>query len=292
MDEDRGSILGLPPPSEEGDEGTALLSQRVTAGLIDVLACAILGFIAWSFTLWSYWPSWLIAPIVFLFRDALPNGQSPGKRLLKIRTIDTVTLLPCGLAQSLRRNLPWILVITWPVEIILLGMSEKAKRLGDWLANTEVRRISQPVYMENISDEALISRAAPIVSAQEPKPVINEPASPPPPPPPRPREDSGIPKRVPSPQEALGVSENAAEEEIETAYWEFVDRYSDDAARDISTAELNERCKELDVRFSAFDLTLAGMDVGYRPGMTDQQMKELIHGHFIIINRARDALLG
>ncbi len=70
----------------------------------------------------------------FLFSDALPNGQSIGKKLLKIRVVNQETLLPCSLAESFLRN------ITFPLGIfdwvfIFFGSH---RRLGDFIASTIV----------------------------------------------------------------------------------------------------------------------------------------------------------
>lgn len=70
----------------------------------------------------------------FLFSDALPNGQSIGKKLLKIRVVNQKTLLPCSLAQSFLRNITFPLgILDWV--FIFFGSH---RRLGDFIASTIV----------------------------------------------------------------------------------------------------------------------------------------------------------
>lgn len=70
----------------------------------------------------------------FLFSDALPNGQSIGKKLLKIKVVNQKTLLPCSLAQSFLRNITFPLgILDWV--FIFFGSH---RRLGDFIASTIV----------------------------------------------------------------------------------------------------------------------------------------------------------
>ncbi|MGB1009201.1 MAG: RDD family protein, partial [Thiolinea sp.] len=70
----------------------------------------------------------------FLFNDALPNGQSLGKKLLKIRTISNNTGNSCSIIQSFLRN------ITTPLGIFdwIFIFSRSRRRLGDLIASTAV----------------------------------------------------------------------------------------------------------------------------------------------------------
>ncbi|ACT48203.1 RDD family protein [Methylotenera mobilis] len=79
----------------------------------------------------------IIGLTYFLFSDALPNGQSIGKKLLKIKVIDHLTMQPCSCVQSFLRN------ITFPLGIfdwvfIFFGSH---RRLGDFMASTLVVKI-------------------------------------------------------------------------------------------------------------------------------------------------------
>lgn len=70
-----------------------------------------------------------------LFADAMPGGQSCGKRMLGIAVVDRRTGLPCTRWQSFVRNLLLSLLVflDW---IFILG--DRRRRLGDIVAGTVV----------------------------------------------------------------------------------------------------------------------------------------------------------
>ncbi|EJM04668.1 putative membrane protein [Pseudomonas sp. GM102] len=73
----------------------------------------------------------------YLFSDAMPNGQSLGKKLLGMSVIDEQSYLNCNLYQSFIRNIttPFLSIFDWI--FIFFG---SRKRLGDMLASTIVIR--------------------------------------------------------------------------------------------------------------------------------------------------------
>lgn len=73
----------------------------------------------------------------YLFSDAMPNGQSLGKKLLGMSVIDERSYLSCNLYQSFIRNIttPFLSFFDWI--FIFFG---SRKRLGDMLASTIVVR--------------------------------------------------------------------------------------------------------------------------------------------------------
>ena len=77
------------------------------------------------------------AAAYYLFSDAMPNGQSVGKKLLGMSVIDERSHLNCNLYQSFMRNIttPILSVFDWI--FIFFG---SRKRLGDMLASTIVIR--------------------------------------------------------------------------------------------------------------------------------------------------------
>ena len=124
----------------------ASLSGRFWGQLLDSLVYAVI--VGIPFGVWMrmglegtnimLWVAASIALLYLLFQDAL-NGRSIGKRLMKIRVVDSKSGLPCKWWQSFLRNLslPILSVIDC---IFILG--EKKQRLGDKLSKTLVVRIT------------------------------------------------------------------------------------------------------------------------------------------------------
>ena len=151
------------PESIELEFTLAGIGNRTLALLIDyhILAALLIGFWAlwstFSFGLMSYLnqgginyaaaPIWLLAIALlvsfflftgyFAFFEVLWQGQTPGKRITKIRVIRDDGR-PVGLAQAALRSLlrPIDDLFFIGVFFILLGKQEK--RLGDWAAGTLV----------------------------------------------------------------------------------------------------------------------------------------------------------
>lgn len=73
----------------------------------------------------------------YLFSDAMPNGQSVGKKILGMSVIDERSYLNCNLYQSFIRNIttPFLNFFDWI--FIFFG---SRKRLGDMLASAIVIR--------------------------------------------------------------------------------------------------------------------------------------------------------
>jgi uncharacterized RDD family membrane protein YckC len=96
----------------------------------------------------------LLAVFYVLLADGLPNGQSPGKRLLGVKAVHVPTRVPCGPRRSVVRNLPVAFALAlvlalspflaWLAVPILLfeGWSAATDalglRFGDVLADTQV----------------------------------------------------------------------------------------------------------------------------------------------------------
>jgi uncharacterized RDD family membrane protein YckC len=137
----------------------ASIGRRLAARLIDI-AIAVLIFFIVKFSaaaLAVYAPSvtpkaaflcaFFAAFAYFLLADALPNGQSLGKRLLSIATVDRKTRKGCTLSQSFTRNSGALVVIDW-VWIFL----ESRTRLGDMFAKTIVIQTGNLTQVRGLSD--------------------------------------------------------------------------------------------------------------------------------------------
>jgi uncharacterized RDD family membrane protein YckC len=80
-------------------------------------------------------PAFLLIPAYILFADALPGGQSYGKRMLGIAVVSKWNAAPCTAWQSFVRNVMLGIfgIIDW---VFIFG--EKQQRLGDMAADTIV----------------------------------------------------------------------------------------------------------------------------------------------------------
>ena len=70
-----------------------------------------------------------------LLSDALPNGQSIGKRIFKISVVSELSYINCNIFQSFLRNIP-IPFVSILDSIFIFSSSRK--RLGDMFASTIV----------------------------------------------------------------------------------------------------------------------------------------------------------
>jgi uncharacterized RDD family membrane protein YckC len=70
-----------------------------------------------------------------LFADALPGGQSLGKRALRIAVVDSKSGAPCSIGASLLRNLS-LSLLGFIDAVFIFGVDRR--RLGDRLAGTSV----------------------------------------------------------------------------------------------------------------------------------------------------------
>ena len=125
----------------------------------------------------------------------------------------------------------------------------------------------------------------PVPKKVEPSPSPQESRSPEPP------TNASPPPRALDPHEVLAVEKGADEDAIEDAYWDFMDRYSEDAVKDIDEGELDQRCRELTDRFETLRLTCASPIV-YGQARSVDQKRELVHQFVIAVNAARDELLA
>lgn len=114
-----------------------LLAQMLD-GVIAVLPllAAVLAFrVSETLATFVFLAALLVSVGYYFLADALPGGQSYGKRALGIRVIDERTSQPCSLTQSLVRNL--LLAVLGPIDwLFIFGATHQ--RLGDMAAHTVV----------------------------------------------------------------------------------------------------------------------------------------------------------
>jgi uncharacterized RDD family membrane protein YckC len=169
------------PESVELEFVLAGIGNRAFALLIDyhILGLILVGFaILWSifsFYLLDYLgrlginyssaPTWLLAIAIltlfilftgyFVFFETIWQGQTPGKRFVKIRVIrddGRPVRLPQAILRAILRPVDDILSLG--VWLIIFGKQEK--RLGDWVAGTLVIQNERPVAANSliISEDA------------------------------------------------------------------------------------------------------------------------------------------
>jgi len=138
---------------EKSHHGTAKISAltRCIAKAIDLSVILLLSVIL------PYHVGALLGFIYTLVHDGLFQGQSLGKRLFHLRTIDLKTNEPCSLRESVIRNSPfgvatffgiipfwgWIILIILGIPLVVLELYlmltlENGGRLGDVMADTRV----------------------------------------------------------------------------------------------------------------------------------------------------------
>ena len=71
----------------------------------------------------------------YLIIDGLPNGQSIGKRVIKIQVINETTGAPCTVGVSILRNFVTTLI---PLIDLIFVFGKSRQRLGDKIAKTRV----------------------------------------------------------------------------------------------------------------------------------------------------------
>lgn len=74
----------------------------------------------------------LIAMLYLVFRD-IPSGGSIGKRIMKLKIVDSDTKAPVSVGRRFLRNITWLL--NW-IEIFAYLITQK--RIGDRIARTDV----------------------------------------------------------------------------------------------------------------------------------------------------------
>lgn len=144
---------------------TALLAFKLSAGVRSVGDKVVQGF--------SQGSVWIIALAIlvgfvlffgyFVFFETIWSGQTPGKRLLKLRVIQQDGR-PITFFSALNRNLLRLMDmqpgIFYSIGIVSVFASEQAKRLGDFVANTVVvkeRSAEAPTFNEVFESEIIDS---------------------------------------------------------------------------------------------------------------------------------------
>ena len=116
----------------------ASIGDRFTAQFIDGLAAISIGAGLFYLAKVLGWPlefailGWIA---YLIFCDAMPRGQSIGKRLIRIAVVHVDTEQPCTLWRSIVRNVP---MVTLGIVDAVFIVGKQRRRLGDFLARTKV----------------------------------------------------------------------------------------------------------------------------------------------------------
>lgn len=79
----------------------------------------------------------LIYANYILFNDAMPNGQSLGKKLFSIKVVNKETAKSCKLSESFLRNITTVIPVLAMIDALMI-FGIKKQRMGDKMANTLV----------------------------------------------------------------------------------------------------------------------------------------------------------
>jgi uncharacterized RDD family membrane protein YckC len=151
------------------------IGSRFMAALVDILIYGVLSIAAGAITLQvisrlddenlislitaiytgveflMYWGYYILFEIIW-------GGQSPGKRLLKLRVV-RLDGTPAGAGQIVMRNIGRLVDIFpgfYAVGIITMFLNDQSRRLGDLAAGTLVVRESQPVTLTQLTTPASV----------------------------------------------------------------------------------------------------------------------------------------
>ena len=80
---------------------------------------------------------WLIVYGYFIIFEMVMNGRTPGKKLFNLRTIRS-NGQPITIKHSIIRNLFRVIIDSYGIGIILMFLSSKHKRVGDYVGSTIV----------------------------------------------------------------------------------------------------------------------------------------------------------
>jgi len=122
----------------------ALRENRVMAYLIDsyyiictfIVLSVIVGIVGVDYGI-AAGISTLAYCLYFLIKDALPNGQSFGKKTMKIKVVSSKTAKNCTIPQSIIRNIVNLIPFINIADAIFAGRYQR-QRMGDILAGTIV----------------------------------------------------------------------------------------------------------------------------------------------------------
>lgn len=125
----------------------AEIVPRVLAKIADFLVAILFAWLVPSFA------GDLFGVVYLLLADAMPNGQSPGKRLFGVKVVHVPTRRPCDSRRSVIRNIPlafaFLIALSNPIlalvalpivlfELYMVCTDPLGVRIGEIFADTQV----------------------------------------------------------------------------------------------------------------------------------------------------------
>jgi uncharacterized RDD family membrane protein YckC len=142
--------------------GAVIIDALVQGLFLLVLAIAIILMVVYSQDFWEQYYGWIIGVSLliyalitygyFIAMELSTNGQTLGKKVMRLRTIRT-NGQPITLKHSAIRNLFRVFIDMLGIGAILIFFTKEHKRLGDFAASTIViaeENKSRPITLEDL----------------------------------------------------------------------------------------------------------------------------------------------
>lgn len=126
--------LNTPPLASIGSRIAAKLIDNVVTLVILVMPELVFRMVSADKSILGVLIGMFASTLYLLLQDGLPNGQSIGKRLLKIAVVDKSSGKNCGIVASIIRNIFLVLSV---IDFLFIASTYR-QRLGDMSANTIV----------------------------------------------------------------------------------------------------------------------------------------------------------
>lgn len=154
------------------------LGSRVAAAVIDLaiqgfllilLAIAIVLIVIYAPDFWDEYLAWIMAISIlinavisyacYIFMELNMNGRTPGKKILKLRTIRN-NGQPLTLKHSAIRNLFRVFLDMLGLGVVFIFFTKEHKRIGDFAASTIVvveNDTPYPITLEKLPEDSLLN---------------------------------------------------------------------------------------------------------------------------------------
>jgi uncharacterized RDD family membrane protein YckC len=142
--------------------GASLIDMVFQGILMIILIVSLLLIIYFAPYFWEKYYGWLVGTAILIFglisygyyivMELSMNGQTPGKKILKIRTI-RINGEPVTIQHSALRNLFKVFIDVFGIGVVMIFFTKEHRRLGDYAASTIViieGNKERPVTLESL----------------------------------------------------------------------------------------------------------------------------------------------